>query len=450
MFPRIATALLLLALAAPGCASDTAGVGRAGSGYALRDLDWLRASAVLFRTTDPGGDAADLAPLRGMVGGARMVGLGEATHGTSEFFRMKHRVLEHLVEEMGFTVFAIEASWAESERINDYVRGGPGDPRELLSATKFWTWRAQEVVDMIEWMRRHNRAPGDAPRVEFRGFDMQYSRVAMDDVEAFVSRVDPARLAEVRGRYACFRRYEEDALANRRASYAAAGLAEQQACREGVQAVHGLLEGAREGYTAASSAAEYERALRAARIVVQNEDVLLGGNVPRDRYMAENAAWLLDQAGPGARMVLWAHNAHVSAGVGAMGSHLRERFGADYLAVALSFEDGTFNAVEQGWQGNYLGVKTMHAPPPIFNTYEYQFRRLGLPRFLLDLRPLRARTDEATAWLRGPLGLRSIGAVYRPATPQDFYTRIRLPEEFDLLVHVAESSPSELIVDDTR
>ncbi|HLL45960.1 MAG TPA: erythromycin esterase family protein, partial [Longimicrobiaceae bacterium] len=197
MRARTATPLLLLALslAASGCDSPSALPPTEGGEH---DVSWLRRNAVPFRTDAPGGDLSDLAPLGRIVGNARVVGLGEATHGTREFFRMKHRVLEYLVKERGFNTFAIEATWAECERINDYVHGAPGDPRKLLSAQRFWTWNTQEVLDMIEWMRRHNQNPGRAPRVSFHGFDMQYQRVAMDDVEAFLARVDPAALPAIR------------------------------------------------------------------------------------------------------------------------------------------------------------------------------------------------------------------------------------------------------------
>ncbi|MGI9181934.1 MAG: erythromycin esterase family protein [Longimicrobiaceae bacterium] len=173
------------------------------------ELAWLRENAVEFRTAEPGGDYADLMPLEQIIGNARVVALGEATHGTREFFQMKHRILEFLVREMGFTTFGIEATWAESNRVNDYLHTEVGDPAVLLSNLYFWTWNTREVLEMIEWMRRHNQNPGGAPRVSFYGFDMQSVRVTMNDVEAYLQRVDPAALEEVRLRYACYRPYQD-------------------------------------------------------------------------------------------------------------------------------------------------------------------------------------------------------------------------------------------------
>ena len=447
MRPGTAAPLLLLALAlalsaAPGC--DGSSALSPGTERGERDLAWLRQNAVPLRTDAPGGDPSDLAPLKGIVGGARVVGLGEATHGTREFFRMKHRMVEYLVKEMGFNTFAIEATWAESERINDYVHGAPGDPAKLLSAQKFWTTNTQEVLDMIEWMRRHNQDPGGAPRVSFHGINMNLSRVTMDDVEAYFARVDPAALPAVRAHYACFRQYEDPPSGAPLLVYTGASAEQKASCRGGIVAVHALLGAGRDRYVRASSAAEYERALRAARIVVQNEEVLLsGGGVVRDRYLAENAAWLLEQAGPGARMVVWAHNGHVADESQAMGALLRQRFGADYLPVGFSFDHGSFNAVIFPILGPSLRPATVE--PAWKGTYEYEFERLGHPRFLVDLRPLRASAPASAAWLNGPLSTRRIGAGFAPAAPASSFTVSQLPSSYDVVIHFSETTASTLL-----
>jgi erythromycin esterase len=391
-----------------------------------------------------GGDLSDLAPLGRIVGGARVVALGEATHGTREFFRMKHRVLEYLVKEKGFNTFGIEATWAECERINDYVHGAPGDPRKLLSAQRFWTWNTQEVLDMIEWMRRHNQNPGGAPRVSFRGFDMQYSRVTMDDVEAFVGRVDPAALPAIREHYACFRRFEDPAGGARPLDYSRAPAAERESCLRGILAVYAHLEAARDRYVRASSAREYERALRAARIVVQNEEHLRGVPLARDAHMAENAAWLLEQAGPGGRVVLWAHNGHVGNENLLMGGYLRRWLGPSYLIVGFSFDRGSFNAViRNATGGSGLGRATVESAPE--ESYEHRFERLGHPRFLLDLRPFRSSAPASAAWMNGPLPIRNIGAQFNTDVPSYGFAPKRLPSSYDAIIHFSETSASTLL-----
>ena len=149
---------------------------------------WVRSNAIRLQTVEAGHGFADLQPLKRVVGNARIVSLGEATHGTREFFQLKHRLLEFLATEMGFTIFSIEANLPEAYRLNDYVLRGVGDPRQLLRGMYFWTWDTEEVLDMILWMRAFN-ASGRG-RVQFTGFDMQTPTVAVEIVRAFVTRYD--------------------------------------------------------------------------------------------------------------------------------------------------------------------------------------------------------------------------------------------------------------------
>ena len=172
--------------------SAPAGVLRAQS----EPAEWIRANAIRLSTTEAGRGFADMQALKALIGNARIVSLGEATHGTREFFQLKHRMLELLATEMGFTIFSIEANMPEAYRLNDYVLNGTGDPAELLRGMYFWTWNTEEVLEMIRWMRAFN-ASGRG-RVQFTGFDMQTHVVALDIVQQFVRRYDSEYVAAVR------------------------------------------------------------------------------------------------------------------------------------------------------------------------------------------------------------------------------------------------------------
>jgi erythromycin esterase len=148
--------------------------------------DWIKAHAVRLTTVEARNGFADMQGLRKIVGNARIVSLGEATHGTREFFQLKHRMMEFLASEMGFTIFSIEANMPEAYRLNDYVLNGAGDPAALLRGMYFWTWNTEEVLDMIKWMREFN-ASGKG-RVQFTGFDMQTTTVAANIVRTYVER----------------------------------------------------------------------------------------------------------------------------------------------------------------------------------------------------------------------------------------------------------------------
>jgi erythromycin esterase-like protein len=151
--------------------------------------EWIAQNAVRLNTPEAGHGFDDMAPLRKIVGDARIVSLGEATHGSREFFQLKHRMLEYLTTQMGFSIFAIEANMPEAYRLNDYVLRGEGDPTRLLKGMYFWTWDTQEVLEMIRWMRAFNES--GKGRVQFTGFDMQTPTVAAQIVREFLAARDP-------------------------------------------------------------------------------------------------------------------------------------------------------------------------------------------------------------------------------------------------------------------
>ena len=402
---------------------------------------WLKQNAVPFSTSKAGSGFSDLMPLKQIVGNSRIVALGEATHGTKEFFEMKHRLLEFLVKEMGFNTFAIEATWPESNLVNDYVHTGVGDPALLLAGLYFWTWNTQEVLDMIKWMRAHNQNPGGAPQVSFLGFDMQYPTMAMQNVIIYLQKVDPPAAIWADSLFLPFWPY-----ARNRSGYGIASFATKTQCRENLQKVYDHLSSHRAVYEAQSSPAEFARALQSARVAQQGEDFFSGSSLVRDRYMAENAGWLLDQAGPGAKIVLWAHNFHVSVNSNgpSMGWYLRQRYGKEMVIFGFSFYQGSFNAVRYfSAIGQYGSLMPHHiSTPPPKESYEYHLRGAEIEKMFLDLREV--QPSAATNWLFGPRPFRSIGAFYDDLNPNLYFYDARLPEEFDALIYFQKTSPSVL------
>jgi len=172
-------------------------------------VDWLRSVAAPIVTDEAGHGFEDLRPLKAMIGDARIVSLGEPTHGTRECFQFKHRLVEFLASEMGFTIFSIEANMPEAIRLTDYVLRGEGDPRGLIKGMYFWTWDTEEVLAMVEWMREFNareREKGSGKQIIFTGFDMQTHRVAADLAKAFVAKSDDAYLPVLTEHYSIVER----------------------------------------------------------------------------------------------------------------------------------------------------------------------------------------------------------------------------------------------------
>jgi erythromycin esterase len=430
----------VLLLVACGTESSGPGVDTPPDSVPPAAAAWLRSVAFPLTNIDLRSSLDDLEPLRAMVGDARVVALGEATHGTREFFLMKGRILRFLVERMGFDAFAIEATWPEANRLDHYVRTGEGDPAQLLSGLYFWTWNTEEVLAMIEWMREYNAAGGS---VGFYGFDMQFPGMAIHNVLSFVERTDADALLEFSTLLRCLEIFGNDARGGfPPARYQTQPLALRDACHADLTAAHDTLAARRAMYEAASSPAEFASALQSARVAIQYEEVS-SGRRSRDAAMAENSIWLLDQLGPDARIVLWAHNFHISTQPQAMGLDLRAHYAQDYVTLGFSFATGTFTAVTQGGS-SFFGRSEHSAPPLLRESYEQFFSAARQPRFLLDLRG-RSTASDSSAWLAGPRLLRSIGCCYDPNAPERYWYSSRLPQEFDLLVHFEATTSSRVL-----
>lgn len=388
-----------------------------------QQLDWIRQNAFAFRTERAGSGFDDLQPLKQLVGNARVVGLGEATHGTAEFFRMKHRVLEYLANEMGFTIFNIEANMPEAYRLNDYVLTGRGDARRLIAGMYFWTWRTEEVFEMVEWMRAFN-ASGKG-RVQFTGNDMQTAAVAVALAQDFIAKADPAYVDKAKEAYALVLR--GDPLP----ALTAANLATFQAASRAANEVRVYLESRYADYVKTMPMAEVEWGIQNARVAEQAAFVKIGGPLHRDEMMALNTDWVLQQ-NPGAKMVLWAHNYHVSRQTGAQGSYLSRWYGDSYVALGFSFGEGMYSAVDFS-VGRVRSDNV--AVTPFLGSAEYVFRATGLPRFILDLR--KAKRDNSGAWLLGANEARELGA----GAGDGFLVR-DLPALYDAVIYFDQTTPS--------
>ena len=380
-------------------------------------VNWVQQNAIPVSTVVAGSGSADLQPLKNVIGDARIVSLGEATHGTKEFFQMKHRLLEFLVTEMGFTHFSIEANMPEAYKLNDYVLTGQGDPAELLEGMYFWTWNTQEVLDMIHWMRAYN-ASGQGT-VQFTGFDAQISWGAADNLRAFLAVADPAYLP------AASSALDQIEVADNTRQVTPAILA-------AARGLYDHLSGKRNDYLASHSAEQVDWMIQNARVIVQVVEGI-AGITPRDKSMAENVGWILDHAPAGSKIVLWAHNGHVAKTPGWMGKYLDDRYGDDMYVLGFNFGEGRYNAY--GSQG--LTSHQAHAPVP--GSLESLFDATGMPRFILDLR--HTREEAPGLWFQKPRLVQSHGSV---AFHCAFFPSVAA-EEYDGLIWIDPMTPSVLL-----
>jgi erythromycin esterase len=396
-------------------------------------VDWVREHEIPLTTVEPGHGLADLAPLRAIVGDARVVGLGEATHGTGEIFQLKHRMLEYLVSELGFNVLAIETGLPESFAIEEYVQGGPGDP-EMLLAGESAVWRTDELADVLLWMREWNRT--HTRKVHVQGLDMRRGGVAARDVLAYLEGTDRAVLSAPFVRalapVADPATYSE---VTRRPKPDLAALATQ--ARELVA----WLETRRAQLVAKSGVESWWRAAMQARVLAQLFEWLAagdmrGGVLVRERAMADNALRALERYGPGTRAAVWAHNAHIAGDHEAeppmMGVHLRVRLGADYRAIGSVLGSGAY----QAWDAKTNGLKEFPIPPAAPGSLENTLAAAGRPVALLDLRALPA-SGVAADWFRAFQVMRQFDGLFDDERPPGWASpRKILTREYDALAFV--------------
>ena len=433
----------------------TSVTGTTAAGYGLQVepgvAAWLQDNAIPIATVEAGSGCDDLVRLGEIIGEARIVALGAATCGTHEFFTMKHRLLEYLVEELGFNTLAIEANWGDTDLINHYIHTGEGDAAQLL-ADLGERWNTQEMLDVIEWMRAHNQEPGDAPQVSFYGFDLGNPLPSMDHVVAYLQQVDADEAARADSLYDCFREYQDNWV-----MYSPFVNPRSRDCADNVQQVSSALFSQSDEYIAASSQDEYAFALQSARIVVQAETFYrtLYSEI-RNHGMARNVTWLLEQAGPDNKLILWTHNFHVadtcyevdfpsyypSDSYPSMGSHLDETYGKDLFRIGFAFSAGQVNALNYDTED--ASLTTFQVPPAPPGSFGWFARSAGLPAFILPIELVDIVGHPGADWLVQPLLLRSIYFSYDEAVPGRYFFEYH-PDDFDAMIYIEQSTPTQLL-----
>ncbi|HPW17561.1 MAG TPA: erythromycin esterase family protein [Candidatus Aminicenantes bacterium] len=449
----LATVLSAVLAAVPAAASSQTG----SKGPAAPKWDpaqvgavaaWLGQRAVPLTSVRAGAGFDDLRPLGALLRDVRVVGLGEATHGTREFFQFKHRMLEFLVRELGFTAFAIEASYPACWNIDAYVLGGPGDPAAALASQGFWTWDTNEVSEMIAWMREYNRTAPAGRKVRFLGYDIQHLGRVLAVVSDYLGRVDPDAVEPARAAL-------EPLLDMKSVQALRKKPAEELKRVEGpYRDLLAHMAFHRTPYVRGSSAAEYEEVLQHIRVAGQffnSYAVTPAGpeaaaRLSRDFYMADNI-WQLSQAlAPGTKMVVWAHNAHVSKGdlygSPAMGAYLARFFGEAYYAIGFSFDRGSFQACDVGsprWASEGCILAEFTVGPAPEGSIDWFLARPGIPNYFVDIRGA-AGDPTVSRWLAAEMPLRFVGSGYSAKAPDVNFGQTRLERDYDGLVFFGTTS----------
>lgn len=407
------------------------------------------------------GGSADYDPLLKLIGDARFVLLGEATHGTHEFYEERARITQRLIAEKGFSAVAVEADWPDAYSVNRYVRKQSTDADADQALTGFrrfptWMWRNAEVVRFVEWLRNHNeQMPPHALRCGFYGLDLYSLFTSLHEVLHYLEKVDPEAALHARARYACFDHFDQD---SQRYGYAA-GFGFSPSCEDAVVAqLHALHTRAADymKHDGSEAADAFFYAQQNARLVMNAEHyyrTMFRGRISswnlRDHHMAQSLDALAQHLsyvnGAPAKIVVWEHNSHIGdaratevgrRGEWNVGQLARERYGNDAVLIGFTTYHGTVTAASD-W-GSPAQRKRVR--PAMAGSYEDIFHRTGIARFMLPLRDKNA----AAHLLQEGRTERAIGVIYLPESERkSHYFYARLPQQFDAVLHFDETRAVE-------
>jgi erythromycin esterase-like protein len=399
------------------------------------------------------GPSAGFEKLIDAAGDARFVLIGEASHGTHEFYEARAEITRHLIEKKGFNAVAVEADWPDAYRINRFVRGTSADrnPAEALSSfERFpqWMWRNTVVHDFAGWLRAHNNGlVHDQEKTGFYGMDLYSLNRSAHAVIDYLDRVDPEAAKRARYRYGCFDHYGEDTQAYGYAANFGMG----KSCEsEVVQQLMDMQKRAAELSRRDGRVAEDEFffAEQNARLVKNSEEyyrTMFLGRISswnlRDKHMVDTLDALvghLERHGRRAKIVVWAHNSHLGdARATEMGDHgewnvgqlVREKWGRESFLIGFTTCSGSVMAASD-WDAP-AERKTVR--PALPGSYEALFHLIGVPHFFLCMQSSDRLRQELTATHLE----RAIGVIYRPESERiSHYFDARLAEQFDAVIHI--------------
>jgi erythromycin esterase-like protein len=404
------------------------------------------------------GTPGEYSPLLDLIGEARYVLLGEASHGSHEFYKARAEITKRLILEKGVTVIAWEADWPDALRVSRYIRGKGRDQSALEALGGFqrfpqWMWRNADILELVGWLRAHNdRLPPRGSKVGIYGLDLYSLHASIHAVIAYLEQVDPEAAKAARQRYACFEDFGEDPQAYGLVASADRSLSCED---EVVQQLVELQRNAanflsRDGRPAADELFYAEQNARVAMDAERYYRAMYRGRLNtwnfRDTHMVDTLELLLghlQRQGESSKAVVWAHNSHLGdaratemsrRGELNVGQLLRERRHEAVCSVGFTTYSGTVTAASD-WDAP---AERKRVRPGLEGSYEALFHEVALSKFLLLLRGGRARH------LPAPLLERAIGVVYRPETERwSHYFEARLADQFDAVLHFDQSRAVE-------
>lgn len=381
------------------------------------------------------------------LGGVRIVGMGEATHGSREFFQMKHRVFRYLVERFGFRAIAFEADFSESVYINRYISGGGGNLDTIMTGVmQSWSWRTAEVKALLQWMRQYNATRPPDEHILYYGLDCQSTTFQPALMQEYFNGTVPALWTDISSIMEEIRGYSDFVYQNMpEADY------HSKASR--LEAFLERMEADKDRLSAMSSAKDYElyrQVFENFRQAFELKYNIYSGNggYTRDLSMADNALWLAGFLGPEAKITLWAHNGHIAKdpdyiGDGSMGFKLFQNQGEHYRSIGFGFSTGEFNAEAENETGQIVGVESFEIESePREDSINQIWRRASHSDFVFDIEVFMADSEWHNQ-LTEALPFLMVGSSYN-GNPPDYYRSTDIPLLYDMIIYFDSTRATQI------
>ncbi len=402
-------------------------------------ITWIRENSIPIEHVEAQHGFSDLLPLKEVLKDVKVVGLGENTHGTREFFQLKHRLLEFLVKEMNFTAFAFEGGYGSCEPINNYVLFGKGDLTSVLTAQGYVVWDMEEFATMIEWMRNYNQSAPDDKKISFYGIDIMYNEPARGKVLGYLKKYSPQIAPAVDSLFQLLSVQEnqwsnekdKDLLKNARFE---------------IQQLIAYLTENRSNFITSSSAKEFAQIFKYSQVMEQwfllhlpDSDTLTTTNMKRSQAMGNNLLHLMEKEMPSAKFVVWEHNVHIAdghmeTGEQNLGHLLKKKFGDAYYGVAFEFNQGSYQTRlrSPGGFGN-LKVATVEAAPKGYLAYYLSQTKKG--NLFWNLRDS-TNGPMVKQWLGQPQKMRFFGWFNDDTSTK----KVELKNRFDGIIFIERTT----------
>ena len=373
---------------------------------------------------------------------AKVIGIGEATHGTKEFFQMKQRLFKYFVEKHGFKIFGFEADMGECIYIDRFICNDIGTINDAMGKMHFWTWRTQEVKDLILWMNQYNKSKSPDNKIHLLGVDCQFKDMNKQLVMQYIQKYDPGHPLYIDKILT-----DIDLLSNDQIKTLTT--TEKNLLKARCDSIKTYFDDNNSRLIAASGSFEFKITRQLLRQTQQFIDVTSSPSYNyRDLYMAENTEWLTEVLGPNTKVVQWAHNGHVAkdpsfSGMGSQGYVLSGDLFTQYKVIGFSFDYGSFRAMGYNTQQNSYTSLTIHSitQTPPEDSYNFIFN-FSQPQNFILINGNIPQSSPLYNWINSSHKFLSIGAVYTSAYFDNYFASYNLGSVYDAVIHFHNTTAS--------